>query len=565
MQHTHPADAGGQLALTFPDVPRLELDQLLAQLVERAREVMSTQERLRGLLRANQMLIGDLTLPAVLRRIVEAARELAGARYAALGVLTPDGQLAELVHSGISAELLARIGQGSPDRGLPRRLEDPPGGSFLGIPVRVRGELFGNLYLARSSRGEFSVEDRELVTALASTAAVVIENARLYEAARTRQDWLRASAAITRGLLSAGLTSASGATELTGATQPLRTIADSCREIASADLVTVLLPTEDGAELRVEIAVGCVGAEALAGQRVALAGSLSGRVFTSGRPIRISRAPEQPAPHPLAPTVPDLGPVLVIPLQGSQRMHGVLTAARLRGGAGFSAEDLDMAAGFANHASVAIELAEARAEQQRATMLGERERIAADLHDHVIQRLFATGLSMQSIAGGLADGPHRERILTAIEDLDDTISQIRTSIFQLHRGTRAGPAGVRVQLLEVVTDLAAALGFEPSVRFAGVFENVFPDAVQQDLLAALREALTNIGRHADAATATVAVTATSARLSLTVTDDGVGIGLSTRRSGLANLRRRAEQHGGSLTVTALEPHGTRLTWSIPAN
>ena len=215
-------DAG---ALTFPDLPRLELDQLLGQVVERAQEVLGTQGRLRGLLRATQVITGDLALPVVLHRIAEAARELVGARYAALGVIGPDGDLVEFVHVGMPADVVAEIGPLPQGKGLlgvliedpqpirlgrigddPRSSGFPPGhppmASFLGVPIRIRDEVFGNLYLTDSTRGQFSAEDAELATALAATAAAAIDNARLYQAARSRGEWLQATAAITRQLLS---------------------------------------------------------------------------------------------------------------------------------------------------------------------------------------------------------------------------------------------------------------------------------------------------------------------------------------------------------------------------
>ncbi|MCU1653923.1 MAG: hypothetical protein QOE32_5825 [Pseudonocardiales bacterium] len=576
--------------LTYPDLPRLELDALLGQLVERAQEVLSTQGRLRGLLRANQMIIGDLALPVLLRRIVEAARDLVGARYVALGVIAADGHLAEFIHVGMPAEQVEQIGHLPQGKGLlgalidepsPIRLRTlsddprssgfpsahPPMDSFLGVPIRVRGEAFGNLYLAESTNGQFSAEDEGLAGALAATAGVAIDNARLYAAARTRHEWVRASAAITSRLLS-GITgdATAGDKEIANGTdgaRPLRLIAESCREIARADLVTVALPAAGGTELRVAVAVGSACSEKLSGQRVPLNGSLAGQVFTSGEPLRVSYPDEGGGLSVATSEGLEVGPVLVIPLRGSKRMHGVLTAARLRGGTTFTAEDLDMAAGFANQASIAIELGEARAEQQRAAMLDERDRIAADLHDHVIQRVFATGLSLQSVAGGMAEGKGRDRVLTAIQDLDDTISQIRTSIFQLQQVSRPEPTSVRVRMLDVVTDLSPALGFEPAVRFAGVFEDTLPTPVVEDLLGVLREALSNIARHAQAGSATIAVTAVSDRLTLEVSDNGTGIGTTTRHSGLANLRRRAEHHGGTLTLADREPSGTRLTWSIP--
>ena len=562
--------AGREPALTFPDLPRLELDQLLAQLVERAHEVMATQGRLRGLLRASQMVTRDLTLPAVLRRIVEAAQDLVGARYAALGVISPTGGLAEFVHSGMPEDAVARIGHLPEGKGLlgaliedprPIRLRriasdqrsagfppgHPPMSSFLGVPIRIRDEVFGNLYLAESTKGEFSAEDEELTLALAATAAVAIENARLYESATSRGEWLQAIAAITRGVLSAEPEDAGDSLEL---------IARTSLRIAGADLVTVVLPGGPD-ELLIEVAVGS-GADGLAGTRLPMSGSLSGQVFSTGTPLRQSVGDAGSTSRPDL----DLGPVLAVPLHGSRRMHGVLWAARRRGRSAFGAEEVEMAAGFANQAALAIELAEARAEQQRAVMLDERERIAADLHDHVIQRLFAAGLSLQSTAGTLRAGEAADRILATVDDLDATIRQIRTSIFQLQQLPQTRAPGLRARLLDVATDLTPVLGFEPAVRFSGVIDAVADD-VGEDVLAVVRESLSNVARHARAASAEVDVAATADRLTVDIRDDGIGLGSTDRRSGLDNLRRRADRRDGTFTVEPRKPTGTWLSWSVP--
>jgi len=564
----------GRSKLTFPDLPRLELDQLLAQLVDRAQEVMATQGRLRGLLHAHQVITGGLSLPVVLLRIAEAARELVGARYAALGVLAPEGGLAEFVHTGMSDGLVAEIGHLPQGKGLlgalvdhpepirlariaddPRSCGFPPGhppmNSFLGVPIRIRDEVFGNLYLAESTRGAFSADDEELVGALAATAAAVIDNARLYEAARARGEWLQASAAITRRLLSTDVDDAN----------TLRLIADHAREVARADVVTVQLPdddTDDGGSLCVEVAVGA-DAGGRCGRRTPLEGSLSGQVFTTGTPLRVTCLDERP---PLGAPALDAGPVLLVPLLGSQTVHGVLTAARRHDRPSFTAEDLDLATGFANQAAVALELARARADQQRAALLDERERIAADLHDHVIQRLFASGLSLQALAATLGPGRATDRVLATVADLDATISQIRTAIFALQQVPQTPLRGLRARLLDVVDDVTPALGFDPTVRFSGLVDTL-PDAVADDLLAVLREALTNTARHADATSADVDLTASPDRVTLEVRDDGIGIGQTTRRSGLANLHHRADHHRGTLTLRSAGTSGTDLTWSVP--
>ena len=574
-QSGEPGRAPTDSALTFPDLPRLELDQLLAQLVERAQEVMATQGRLRGLLRANQVVTGGQTLPVVLQRIAEAARELVGARYAALGVLAPEGGLAEFVHSGMSADLVEVIGHLPQGKGLlgaliedpePIRLTriaddarssgfppgHPPMTSFLGVPIRIRDEVFGNLYLTDSTRGAFDADDEELTKALAATAATAIDNARLYDAARTRSEWLRASATVTRRLLSA---------DPDDEVDALREIAEHAREIAHADLVTILLPDRgDSTCLRVVVAVG-ESAPNLCASRVPVAGSLSGRVFTTGTALRMSSPDDQPGMDRAVPDGLDAGPVLVVPLVGSRSVNGVLGVVRLRGRRGFTAEDLDMAGGFANQASVALELARGRAEQQRAALLDERERIAADLHDHVIQRLFASGLSLQALAATLGPGKAADRVVATVADLDTTIAQIRTAIFALQQVPQAGAEGFRARVLEVVADVTPALGFDPAVRFSGLLDTLPPD-VTDDLLAVLREALTNVARHARANATDVELTASSSRLTLDVRDNGVGLATGGRRSGLANLHHRAERHGGGLTIDS-GPAGTRLTWSVP--
>jgi signal transduction histidine kinase len=560
--------------LTFPDQPRLELDQLLQQLVERANEVIGTQGRLRGLLRANQVIGRDLGLPVVLRRVAEAARELVGARYAALGVIAPEGGLAEFVHVGMPADAVDRIGHLPQGKGLlgaliddPRpirldRIADdvrssgfPPGHptmeSFLGVPIRVRDEIFGNLYLAESTTGTFSAEDEELTNALATTAGVAIANARLYEAARQRQEWLRASATITRRLLSAD------------AGDPLQLIVDSAREIADADLATVVLPVDDNSEaltMRVAVADGAA-AEQVRGMHLPVEGTLSGRVYATGEPLLASWTEERVGLRTVVPVDLDIGPMLIVPLLGTHRVNGVLTAGRRAGRPRFTSEDLDMAAGFANQASIAVELAEARAEQQRSALLDDRDRIAADLHDQVIQQLFAAGLSLQSVATTLSPGTAKNRILATVSDLDDTIRQIRTTIFEL-QPTAATAAGTRARLLDVIAEQASALGFSPTTRFTGILDTL-PADITEDLAAVLREALANIARHAAARSADVDLTATADRVTLTVADDGAGIRPTNRRSGLANLQRRAERRGGTFAVAPRRLSGTELSWSVP--
>ena len=575
---------GGSSPLTFPDLPRLELDALLGQLVERAREVMATQGRLRGLLQATSAVSGTLVLATVLRRTVRAARELVGARYAALGVVDPGGGLIDFLHEGMPADAVERIGDLPQGKGLlgalvddptpirltrlgedPRSAGFPPGHppmtSFLGAPIHVRGELYGNLYLTDSVRpdGAFTAEDEQLLTALAATAGVAVGSARLYEQARARGEWLQASAAVTRQLL------APSAEDV----DPLELIAARTLDIAGADLVVVLFPDPaDAALLRIAVSAG-VAAARLRGLSLPIEDSFSGRVFSTGRPGRLEQLSEGHGVAALVSGDAEVGSVLAVPLAGAGQVHGVLSVARLVGRPGFDPADVDMVASFANHAAVAVELADARRRQESAALLDDRERIAADLHDHVIQRLFGAGLGLQTVAAGLGSSsvPERrrmaDRVQTTIRDLDATIQQIRTTIFALQQGAPAGDAAVRPRLIDVIADVTAALGFQPGLRFSGLLEGVLPDPVVDDLLLVLREALTNVARHAGAGAADVEISSLDGRLTLRVSDDGRGIGATSRRSGLATLGRRAEAHGGSLTVAAGDPSGTELTWSVP--
>jgi signal transduction histidine kinase len=553
--------------------PSLNLDQLLGQLVDRARDVMGTRDRLRALLKANQAIVGDLALPVVLRRIVEAACELVDAKYGALGVIGPAGGLEQFIHVGIDDETVARIGPLPEGKGLlgalisdphPIRLrniaddprsvgfppEHPAMTSFIGVPIRVRDEVFGNLYLSESSSGEFSPEDEELVAALAASAGVAIENARLYGESRRRQDWLQASTDVTRVLLS-----------MEGE-EPLQVIARKIRELGDADVVTVVLPTPDGERLMVEVATG-VGADLLTGMTYDAQNTLGDLAIATGRPVLVGDASEDQGYTIHLSQVASIGPVMVLPLVAPRGVRGALTVGRLHGRHKFSESDMDIATTFANHAAVALELADARADQQRVALLEDRDRIARDLHDHVIQRLFAAGLTAQSVASGLGGSVHAERLARVVADLDETISQIRTSIFQLRGPLVPDTNSARAELLTVADEVSELLGFTPQLRFDGPIDTVVSTSILDELRAVLREALTNVARHAQATQAIVTLAVDDADLLLVVSDDGTGIGAAERRSGLANLQSRAENRGGSLTLSPPEIEGTRLTWKIP--
>jgi signal transduction histidine kinase len=553
------------------DAPRLRLDELLSQLVDRAQETLRTQERLRALLLANRSIVGDLDLPAVLRRIVEAATELADAQYGALGVIAPDASgLEAFVHVGMDEDAVRRIGHLPEGKGLlgaliddpsPIRLDhmldDPraagfPDGhpqmeSFLGVPVRVRDEIFGNLYLSNARTGHFTEDDEAVVQALAATAGVAIENARLFALSRRRQEWLQASAEVTRHSM------------LVGSEAAEQKVVEVVLTLAEADLV--LLTSRDGDRLVITAAAG-EAAERLRGQSFPSAGTVSEEVFSTGTAALVENAAAREVEGPYAPHVLSIGPTMVVPLAGSAGVRAALIAGRSQGLRRFTEEDLEMAETFATHASAALELAEARQDQQRMVLLEDRTRIARDLHDHVIQQLFAAGMTVQGVISAMGDDPRAPMLDKVVDTLDGAVKQVRTSIFQL-RPHQHGGSSLRSPVLAVVSDVVRALGFDPSVSFEGPVDAVSDGLLAEDVVAVVREALSNTAKHAHATSAQVRLHASASRLEVVVTDDGTGL-TSDRRSGLQNLRDRAVGRGGTLTINDPPPErGTTLVWSVP--
>lgn len=556
--------------IRFPDVPKLELDQLMDQLIAHANAVKSTQGRLRALVRAIETISGDLSLESVLRNIVSAACELADAEYGALGVIGHDRtNLEQFVHVGIDDETAARIGHLPEGRGLlgaiitdarPVRLRHmaddprssgfppnhPPMDSFLGVPVNLRNEVFGNLYLANSRSGEFTAEDEELVRALAHAAGTAISNARLYHEAELKQRWLEAS-----GEISAQIVATSGE-------EPLNLIARRAMSLADADLVSISLLKDGGTSLAVEVAFG-EGAEHLMGRRFRVEDSLGGEVVRTGAPALVDAAGADRA-IPFLASVMEVGPTMALPLRGTGQPRGVLSLARAKGRRPFAQADLAMAANFAGQASVALELADSRAAEQRLVLLEDRDRIAQDLHDHVIQELFSIGLSLEGAAGQLPEGKVEQRVRRAAENIDRTIRRIRTSIFELRGNFVSAEGGLRQRILEVVSDAATPLGFVPHTAFAGLVDEAFDEAFADDVLACIRETLANVAKHAQATSAWVDVVAAGDELTVTVSDNGVGPGTPRRRSGTANLRARAEKRGGTFDLAPGPSGGTVATW-----
>ena len=557
-----------------PLLPHLRLDELLAELQTRLQAVLDARDRTHALLEAVVAIGGHLELEVVLRRIVEAAVELVSARYGALGVIGEGGTLVEFVPVGLDESQIAGIAHWPEGRGLlgklitdprPLRMPDiaahpessgfpeghPPMRSFLGVPVRIRDEVYGNLYLTEKQGGaEFDDEDQALVQALAAAAGVAIENARLYSEARRQQQWLRANAEVTQQLLSEAEPG-----------EVLDLVTQQALEISGADLVVLALPTGNREQLVIEHASGQGAAQAL-GLVLPAHGSASGIVMATGKSLAVECFSDDERVAPVAREHMPLGPAVLVPLGPAGNVRGVLTAGRHQGALPLSPPAVEMVITFAAQAGIGLELAEHRRDVQRLVLFEDRDRIARDLHDLVIQRLFATGMSLQGATALMRDPESARRVQQAVDSLDETIRDIRSAIFSLQSRGEDEPLGVRGRILAVVEQMTASLGFTPALRMAGAIDTQVPDEIAEQMLPALREALANVAKHANASRADVAVEA-GPDLVLTVRDNGVGLRDTGRRSGLTNLAERAGELGGTLRTGAGPNGGTELEWRVP--
>ena len=552
-----------------------------------------SDDRDSGLFSAVVAVAAGLEIGATLRRIVQAAADLVDARYGALGVLGRDGGVVEFVHVGIDAATADRIGPLPTGEGIlgllidhpvPIRLDDltahpasigfpehhPPMSSFLGVPVRVRGEVFGNLYLSEKRGGQsFTSEDERTVMALAAAAAVAIENARLYESSRQRERWQRATSEIGNAVLGGA-----------DSDEVLALVAQRARGLTQSDAAVVALPTRAGG-ITIEIVdVAPEGVPELTDQRwsvhqsrrsthVAPIGVESVQAWIGGdvpneSPIRECFTTGEPV---FVGEFEGFGSTVVLPLATAERVMGVLVLLRSRDAPPPPPDAIDMAKSFVNQAAMSLVLAEAQGEQERLAVYEDRDRIARDLHDLVIQRLFATGMSLQG-AGRVADLPPAaaERVDRAVDELDETIREIRQTIFALHEPVDGPASGTRGRALREISQSAALLGFEPAIRFVGAVDAMVPTEVADHLIAAMREALTNAAKHSQANQVDVVISVADGWTELVVTDNGVGVDATAtgRRSGLANLSARAQDLGGTCAMDRIDTDGgSRLMWRVP--
>ncbi|CAN3128669.1 Response regulator [Mycobacterium sp. smrl_JER01] len=573
VHHCHVSDIdgpeidGGVRAMRTT-LSQLRLRELLTEVQDRVEQIIRGRDRLDGLVEAMLVVTSGLELDDTLRTIVHTAIELVDAGYGALGVRGADDELVEFIYEGIDEATGARIGHLPEGRGVlgvliddpkPIRLEDisfhpasvgfppghPPMRTFLGVPVRIRDEVYGNLYLTEKVGGQpFSEDDEVLVQALAAAAGIAIDNARLYQRSRTRQAWIAA----TRDI----------GTELLSGADPgsvFRLVADSAHKLSGAAMTMVAIaadpaqPRREVAELRVVascgIATGAVPAS------IPVAGTSIGEAFAERGPARISGGDIGIGGM--------VGPALILPLRATETVPGVLVAVRDVGAQHFRVDELDMMAAFADQAALAWQLAGAQHRMRELGIVADRDRIARDLHDHVIQRLFAIGLSLQAVSARTHPGEVQQRLSGSVDDLQEVIHEIRTTIFDLHGGS-AGITRLRQRLEEAVGAFPNS-GIRTSVRCQGPL-SVVDAALADHAEAVVREAVSNAVRHSAATAVTVAVTVDD-NLSIEVTDNGRGIAAEAAGSGLTGLARRALAADGSFAVQSHPDGGTVLKWRAP--
>ena len=560
----------------LPPLDLLDLRSLLAEVVERVEGVASLADRLQGLLQAVVAIGSQLELDEVLDRIVRTAAELVDAQYAALGVLDPaEHRLSRFITIGIDDDEVKKIGDLPHGQGVlgvlidePRAIRlaniaehpksfgfppnHPPMKTFLGVPISVRGDAFGNLYLTeKKGGGLFTAADEQIVLALATAAGLAVQNARLYEQARQRQQWLEVSSDVTTRLLGGAPPS-----------EVFPMVVRGAREIASADVAFLVLPSEEG-QLRVEYADGAA-ADALR-DSVLPPDAMAAQVMAEGGARIFADARAEKDIWQGTITAAQAGPAMFVPLGTADAAVGTLVVTKQVGGPGFGDEAARLVESFAGQAALALRLAAAAHDREQLAVLGDRDRIARDLHDLVIQRLFATGMALEGALRSMQPESAVERVRRAVDDLDATIKEIRTTIFALQAPAPHAGEGVRAAVLQAARSATTTLGFEPQIDFIGAVDTLVPPPVGEQLLAVLREALSNAARHAGATSVVVEVSATPEQVALVVRDNGKGLKSEGRRSGLANLGRRARDLGGQFSARALEAPeaGTVVEWRVP--
>ncbi|MEO7233881.1 MAG: GAF domain-containing protein [Lapillicoccus sp.] len=563
-------------ASPWPAAQSLELEDLLDELRARASVARHSQERMGQLLQAVVAVSAGLELSEVLRRIVESAVRLVDARYGALGVISSDGErLVEFITVGVSDEQRAAIGPPPHGRGVlgllirdpqPRRLKDiahhpdsygfpdhhPEMHTFLGAPIRIRDEVYGNLYMAeKRGADEFSEEDESILVALAAAAGVAIDNARLFHASRQQRLWSDAVGEVTQVLL-----------EHEDEDAALGLLARRALALSRSSAVLVVLG--EGGDLRAR-AVFRADGQLPPRETTALVAPMWMEVGSARQPILLAATTGEGAPPWRQEVVAAIGPTgegatAVLPLPPGHGSVGLLVVVWDAEAESLPQESMPMLTDFAQQAGLALLAGRSQRDRALMAMLDDRDRIARDMHDHVIQRLFATGLSLQAASRMATHPVVQTRIESAVDDLDAAIKEIREAIFHLHRPVRTEDTTQR--LVSLAASFAEGLGFPPDLALDGPVDGLGP-ALASDVMAVVREGLANAAKHAGAERVDITVDVLPASVCVVVADDGRGTVPAQARGGLVNLGERATARNGSFEIVAEAPHGTRLRWTVP--
>jgi signal transduction histidine kinase len=527
------------------------------------------------LIRSGLVLASELDLELVLQRIVHAAVELTDAQYGALGVLGRDGRIASFITVGVTPEQRATIGDPPTGHGLlglliddakPVRIANiaehplsygfpanhPPMSSFLGAPISARGKVFGNIYLTNKEHGaaEFTEDDQEALVVLATQAGIAIENARLYEESTRRERFLDA----TREIATETLTRSE-------VDDTLALIARRARELSNAATAWIVVP-EGADSLRIAVADGDA-AEQLVGMPVPMNASLSGEVVRGGVSIAVDDSRSDGRAYGPLIEAADAGPSVYVPLSAHGRAFGTLAVANHPGGDAFDPEVVRLLESFGSQTALALEYARAQGEVERLIVLEDRERIAKELHDGVIQALFAVGMGLQGAALMTRDPDIAERIEGSVAEIDRVIRDLRNYIFGLRPGILADR-----QLDNALRALAEEFGNKSGVLTVLELDDSVAQelsSVAGDVIQLAREALSNVGRHSGAATCRVSLYRSGDVAVLEVDDDGHGFDPETvrRGDGLSNLEQRTAALGGRVTFETSPTEGTAVRLEFP--
>ncbi|MDN4476732.1 GAF domain-containing protein [Demequina sp. SYSU T00192] len=512
----------------------------------------------------------ELDLAHTLDMFLTALIDQTGAKYAAINVLDEEGISVEFHYKGIPSGVwehiqrapnavgvlgqipdegtlvLADLTQHPAFQGMPKH--HPPMGSFLGTSLKVRGSVFGYLYLA-SKPGEFTAEDEASVEALAAAASVAIDNAQLYEKALARERWLTASQDITTALLADP-----------GDEEVFETIVESAKDLAGAVNAALVLPGVDGS-WTMEITSG-----PRAGELLGLELPAEGRaieVIRSGRGVTSTEPPGSI----VLDAVQSFGPTMYAPLSAEHRPVGLLMLWRDRGMASFTAEDLEIAQRFATQAAMALSVAELSHVKSKTTLLEERQRLADDLHDFVSQELFATAMQLESVSHDV-EPRIATRLMRTLDHVKRAQHEVRGVMSSLAGQRTSEPISERIRReIVMATD---SMGFAPRVKvdWAEVSHAIAGEpSLSDDVVAVVREMLSNVARHAEATSVYMEISGAEGRLVVSVVDDGIGpVGATNRHSGTSNLANRALRRNGTFTLAPSRPGasrpGTYAEWNV---